>query len=971
MGNVEGAVVRNVDKRTSRREHRETFMAAVARFREAPFEPPPRHVPASAAAAHSVRVCVRKRPIFPYELEQQEFDAITCLPGRVVIHDARMESDMIHMFMNHHDFAFDAAFGETADNESVYESTARDLVNHALAGGNATVLMYGQTGSGKTHTMGAIYQQAAEELFGFDGLRRTVSCSFIELSGDAAVDVLNHGTAVSLSTASDGSVHPFPCVEVTVEDARELQALVEMAGKLRATAATGVNDQSSRSHALFRAFVSIEGGEDGEGVGPEGCLTLVDLAGSEHRIDSMEHNAERRKEGAKINQSLWALKECIRAMAAGKSVNHRQHKLTHLLHGCFEGRDKHPTVVIATVSPCSKDTEHSLNTLRHACIMDGQGELKAHDGEHMVSGAVTKERLGEIDVTKIARERRAERKAQADGGAGAAAGGDGPVGAHPRHRSASPVSLEGRPAQPANGNRLASDRKALKVLPPRLRQALLDARGVQGGTPQQRRRLGRIAGADAHAHLPIPVVHAPVGGGGGPFSGRRGRGAVSPRPSSCPPRPVPAPALVAPSVVGSAAAAEEERGRQRPQSSAAAAGGLRIPAQSVSSDSDSDDHTHAASSELETAIRLFAVYCAEGRSARDWRPCDLRLINSHVVPVLFGLGTRIDWRHPDAAFEELDRYLSISPAPAHFLCRQPTPGRHTGSAVPRAADHQLPPAAARRRRSLPAVGVLPDPQQGSEGVAGCLRSPAASRPPLAPIIKPRSVHQAPQSSPRPDTGTSTGSSSAPGGGGSPRAGSVERSSASQLSARRMKMEEQRRRQLEDARLRAREGGWQGVGAPLPTEEDDSWNATQMPLGRLAMEAEPEKEGTALPVGHEAALEAAQYSTLAPSQRPPSIAEEDEEDEPEVTPAPAGQMATLMPTGVSQQQPPILLHGVAGRVCEPVVGSRAADALARLSQHGDATPEGVEQEAPLPGAADSIHNPLLVRCQPLRRLGKYA
>ena len=30
------------------------------------------------------------------------------------------------------------------------------------------------------------------------------------------------------------------------------------------------------------------------------------------------------------------------------------------------------TIVIACVSPASKDTEHSLNTLRHACMMHGQ-----------------------------------------------------------------------------------------------------------------------------------------------------------------------------------------------------------------------------------------------------------------------------------------------------------------------------------------------------------------------------------------------------------------------------------------------------------------------------------------------------------------------------------------------------------------------------------------------------------------------
>jgi len=56
---------------------------------------------------------------------------------------------------------------------------------------------------------------------------------------------------------------------------------------VRSTAATGVHDASSRSHALLRIHVqrpdlTAEGGEL-----LEGSLTLVDLAGSEHRIDSM------------------------------------------------------------------------------------------------------------------------------------------------------------------------------------------------------------------------------------------------------------------------------------------------------------------------------------------------------------------------------------------------------------------------------------------------------------------------------------------------------------------------------------------------------------------------------------------------------------------------------------------------------------------------------------------------------------
>lgn len=44
-------------------------------------------------------------------------------------------------FMNHHDFAFDDTFGETANNADVYEGTAQQLVLDALEGKQGTVMM--------------------------------------------------------------------------------------------------------------------------------------------------------------------------------------------------------------------------------------------------------------------------------------------------------------------------------------------------------------------------------------------------------------------------------------------------------------------------------------------------------------------------------------------------------------------------------------------------------------------------------------------------------------------------------------------------------------------------------------------------------------------------------------------------------------------------------------------------------------
>jgi hypothetical protein len=181
-------------------------------------------------------------------------------------------------------------------------------------------------------------------------------------------------------TGTDGTVHPFPVVEVAVPDVEALMAMVHHGFSVRTTAATGVHDASSRSHAILRIYIHEDGtdsqgggyGRVGDGSVSEGVLNLVDLAGSEHRIDSMYHTAARRKEGSQINASLMALKSIVHARAAGQNVDHiyRKSKLTMALKSSFMNPNA-LTVVIATVSPAAKDTEHSLNTLRHACVMDG------------------------------------------------------------------------------------------------------------------------------------------------------------------------------------------------------------------------------------------------------------------------------------------------------------------------------------------------------------------------------------------------------------------------------------------------------------------------------------------------------------------------------------------------------------------------------------------------------------------------
>ena len=102
-----------------------------------------------------------------------------------------------------------------------------------------------------------------------------------------------------------------------------------------------------------------------------GRLSFIDLAGSERGADTFDNDRQTRLEGAEINKSLLALKECIRALDGGAGhVPFRGSKLTEVLRDSFVG-DQARTVMIANISPSSSSVEHSLNTLRYADRVKG------------------------------------------------------------------------------------------------------------------------------------------------------------------------------------------------------------------------------------------------------------------------------------------------------------------------------------------------------------------------------------------------------------------------------------------------------------------------------------------------------------------------------------------------------------------------------------------------------------------------
>lgn len=95
-------------------------------------------------------------------------------------------------------------------------------------------------------------------------------------------------------------------------------------------------------------------------------IVFIDLAGSERATDAQNNQRQTRREGAQINWSLLALKECIRSMDMTQShAPFRQSKLTHILRDSLVGSQTR-TCLLANVSPTSDCCQCSINTLQYA-----------------------------------------------------------------------------------------------------------------------------------------------------------------------------------------------------------------------------------------------------------------------------------------------------------------------------------------------------------------------------------------------------------------------------------------------------------------------------------------------------------------------------------------------------------------------------------------------------------------------------
>ncbi|KAG2666297.1 hypothetical protein I3760_15G051800 [Carya illinoinensis] len=351
-----------------------------------------------------VKVAVHIRPLIGDERLQGCKDCVTVVPGKPQVQ------------IGTHSFTFDHVYGSTGSPSSdMFEDCVASLVDGLFQGYNATVLAYGQTGSGKTYTMGTgfkdgfqtgIIPQVMNVLFSkIETLKHQTEfqlhVSFIEILKEEVRDLLDP-TSLSKSETANGHSGKVPVTgkppiqiretsngvitlagstEFSVSTLKEMAACLEQGSLCRATGSTNMNNQSSRSHAIFTITL-----EQMRKFNPAICsdsslnetmneeylcakLHLVDLAGSE-RAKRTGSDGLRFKEGVHINKGLLALGNVISALGdekkrkEGVHVPYRDSKLTRLLQDSLGGNSR--TVMIACISPADINAEETLNTLKYA-----------------------------------------------------------------------------------------------------------------------------------------------------------------------------------------------------------------------------------------------------------------------------------------------------------------------------------------------------------------------------------------------------------------------------------------------------------------------------------------------------------------------------------------------------------------------------------------------------------------------------
>ncbi|KPA79714.1 putative kinesin [Leptomonas pyrrhocoris] len=310
-------------------------------------------------SSSSIKVAIRCRPLLGQERPTGGLD----IQSRRILLDSKTYDP-------------DYTFPPTATQDDVYHA-CRPILQCVKEGMNGTIMVYGQTGTGKTYTMlgndaaehGLVHNVVAEMLDyvqqkTIDGDQCAITLSMIEIYNERLTDMLspNGDEEVTLISGFPRFTH-----KVTLCRVNDAIETIQRGLAWRHTAATLMNDRSSRSHVVF--IFDLEEYNAFTDQTDVAHLFMIDLAGSESVKKSLATGVAAGEAG-KINKSLLALKSVFLALSNTNEatrpshVPYRDSKLTELLQDSIGGTAR--TLMIACISSVGRDIEETKSTLLYA-----------------------------------------------------------------------------------------------------------------------------------------------------------------------------------------------------------------------------------------------------------------------------------------------------------------------------------------------------------------------------------------------------------------------------------------------------------------------------------------------------------------------------------------------------------------------------------------------------------------------------
>ena len=345
----------------------------------------------------SVKVAVRVRPFNTREKDSKSICNIEMNGNQTIIKDELGQPRTFtfdHSFWSHdcyieqeNGYLSPDSSGKYADQNFVFETLGKQILDNAWEGYHCCLFAYGQTGSGKSYSMvgyGAnkgIVPISCEEIFKRiadnkdPAIHYEVEVSMLEIYNEKVQDLLvpiNKRPPSGLKIRESKALGVFVAdlTKYPVSSYEEISNKMEEGYQNRTIGSTLMNNTSSRAHTIVTVeFKQVQavGKTKSEKLSK---INLVDLAGSE-RANSTGATGERLKEGCNINKSLLILGNVINTLAdkaSGKKKDvlppYRDSALTRILQNALGGNSK--TVMICALSPASINYEETLSTLRYA-----------------------------------------------------------------------------------------------------------------------------------------------------------------------------------------------------------------------------------------------------------------------------------------------------------------------------------------------------------------------------------------------------------------------------------------------------------------------------------------------------------------------------------------------------------------------------------------------------------------------------